>query len=129
MFDKIKKWVTKNKLLSVVLFIVIMVYLNGYFRFTIETFAIADMKVKDINNALDSLIACQNTDRCTGDNVIANFAQFKEKLGYPNFSVVLFNDLLNKRKDKEEHLTREEIVFLVEEGKYESSFEGEKKTK
>jgi hypothetical protein len=118
----IKKWVSNNKLLFVVLLVVAYLYLNGG---VLEMFAIADLKVKEINNALDSIIGCEKSNKCEG--VVANFGQFKKKLGYPNFSVVLFNDLLNKRKEKDEHLTREELVFIVEKGKFEDSFTTSKK--
>lgn len=118
------KWIAKNKIVTaLILFVTLIVYLRGQFRFrVIESFEITDIKVKNINNALDSIIACEKTNNCEGDNIISDFAQFKKELKYPKFSVVLFNELLNKRKAKEEHLTNEEFVFIVKEGKFESSF-------
>lgn len=116
----LKKWISDNKLLFVIILVLAVLHFNGGL---IENFIIADLNVIKINNALDSIIACDKTKKCDKTSgIVTNFAQFKKKLKYPNFSVVLFNDLLNKRKKKGEHITREELVILVEKGKYEDSF-------
>ena len=116
----LKKWFSKNKLLVVIMIILAVMHFN---RQLIESFIIADLNVIKMNNALDSIIACKKSGKCDASSgIVSNFTQFKKKLKYPNFSVTLFNELLNNRKEKGEHLNRDEIVLLVEKGKYEDSF-------
>jgi len=132
MINKLKRFFKKKKVVFSVLMVLVCLYLYnqyiGLHHKFIEHFVILYVNVKKINNGLDSILACDKSGKCVGKTgLITDFISFKKKLGYPNFSVVLFNDLLTKRKEKDAALSREEIVILVKKGKYVGSFKKDKK--
>ena len=85
-----------------------------------EFFEIENDQLQKINNALDSIILCSEK-RCKKEKP-KTFGDFKRTLNYPNFSVILFNDLLNARKESKMRFTTSDFNAIVEKGKHNDSF-------
>ena len=85
-----------------------------------ENFAVAGTDANKINAALNSVIACKNT-KCD-ESKIRTFIEFKKKLGWNNFNVLLFLKLLKARETQSTDLTLDQVNKIISEGKFEGSF-------
>lgn len=111
----LKDLLVKNKLAIVLVFFFFILISIWYLdtQSSIEPF-VSDILTEEINKALKTILRCQKENCEAEENLVRDFTEFKKKLLLPNFSVLIFNDLLNKMKEKKDVLTKEEIEKIIE---------------
>jgi hypothetical protein len=97
--------------IGLVVCVLLVIGLIWYLRSSndVENFVALDDNVDKVNEALASILKCEEVDCSEEEGVVRNFLEFKKELIAPDFSVIAFNNLLNKRREKGSPLTKEEI--------------------
>jgi hypothetical protein len=92
---------------KIIIIILLSVLIFATYSNNIETFAANSINIEGIIESLDEILECEKNEYCKGK--IQNVVQMRKKLGYPNFDIFMYNDLIKMRRKFQRSLTIDEV--------------------